>query len=347
MTAMDPRVLAVLSANGGLITYAQALDLGLSPGEVRRLKRQGHWVAMRRGVYTTRELWESLDDWRGRPRLIARAVVLTMRRAWVLSHNSAADELDLATLRPPVPLTHITRPGWTNAWTENGIGHHLARFRRDQVVEINGLQVLDAARTAVDIAREHGVMHGLVACDSAMRGGVTRSQLEAAYEIMEHWPGKRNIETSVALADPKAENPHESLGRHLVLEAGLEEPDCQFPVRTADGIKWCDVRVGNHIIETDGRIKYRSVAEGGVADEPADKVVWDEKKRQRFVADRGLVVTRVIWEDYWGRRRSEAIRRLRADHAESVQRFGHLLAPDLAREAAEIRATYGERRPAG
>jgi hypothetical protein len=343
---MDPRVLAAISARGGLITHAQALDLGLSPGEVRRLRRQGEWIAVRRGVYTTREFWESLDEWRGRPRLIARAVVMTMRRAWVLSHHSAADELDLATLNPPVPLTHITRPGWTNAWTENEVKHHLARFHPDQVVERNGVRVLDAARTAVDIAREHGVMHGIVACDSALRGGSSPADLARAHAIMEHWPGVRAVHTSVELADGRAENPHESLGRHLVIEAGIGKPECQFPVRTVDGIKWCDIRVGNQIVETDGRLKLRARAEGGVADVPAEQVIWEEKKRQRAVSDRRLVVTRVVWEDYWGRRRAEAIRRLQADHAESVERFGRDLAPELAAEAQEIRAAYGGRRPA-
>jgi hypothetical protein len=344
---MDPRVLSAMSADGGLITRARALDLGLSPGGIRHLLRRREWIPVRRGVYTSRELWESLDEWQGRPRLIARAVVLTMRRAWVLSHNSAADELGLATLRPPVPLTHITRPGWTNAWTENQVAHHLARFAPDQVVEINGVRVLDAARTAVDIAREHGDLHGLVACDSARRAGVSQAELVAAYGPMEQWPGVRAAYSSVALSDPRAENVHESLGRHLVLEAGIGEPDCQFPVRTIDGVKWCDIRVGNHMIETDGQVKFRPTADGGVADKPAHEVAWDEKKRQRLITDRGTVVTRVIWEDYWGRRRDEAIRRLQADHEESVRRFGHELAPQLAIEAAEIRARYGERRPTG
>jgi hypothetical protein len=344
---MDPRVLAAISANGGLITRAQALDLGVGPGQIRHLMRSGRWIAVRRGVYTTAEIWESLDEWRGRPRLIARAVVLTMKRGWVLSHNSAADELDLATLRPPVPLTHITRPGWTNAWTENQVAHHLAAFRADQVVDINGVRVLDAARVVADISREHGVMHGIVVGDSARRSGVSKAELLAACEIMEQWPGSVASKTCAELADPRAENPHESLGRHLVLEAGIGEPDLQFPVRTADGIKWCDILVGNHAIETDGKIKVQSVEEGGVAKRPASEVVWDEKKRERLVSDRNLVVTRVIWEDYWGRRRAEAIRRLQADHAESVRRFGRELAPDLAREAAEIRGQLGERRPTG
>lgn len=342
---MDPRVIAALSTNGGVITFAQLLDLGVSPGEVRQLRRRKVLHPLRRGIYTTTELWESLDEWSGRPRLVARAVILSVRRGWVLSHNSAADELALATLRPPVPLTHLTRPGWTNAWTENGVAHHLAGFSASEVVEINGVKVLNAARTAVDIAREHGVVHGMVACDSARRLGVTKAELVAAYQRMESWPGSRAIHTSVDLSDPRAENPHESLGRHLVLEAGIGDPDPQFPVRTADGIKWCDIRVGNHIIETDGRIKLRSKATGGVADD-VEQALWDEKLRERFVKDRRLVVTRVVWEDYWGRQRAHAVRRLQADHQESVRLYGATLDPELAREAEEIRAQYGDRRPA-
>ncbi|KAA1427576.1 type IV toxin-antitoxin system AbiEi family antitoxin domain-containing protein [Nocardioides antri] len=342
---MDPRVVAALSANGGVIRYAQLLDLGVSPGEVRHLKRRNVLHPLRRGVYTTTELWDSLDEWSGRPRLVARAVILTVQRGWVLSHNSAADELGLATLRPPVPLTHLTRPGWTNAWTENDVKHHLAGFAESQVVETNGVKVLGAARTAVDIAREHGVIHGMVACDSALRLGLEKSALIAAYDRMDKWPGRRSIVTSVDLADGRAENPHESLGRHLVVEAGIGEPDLQFPVRTADGIKWCDIRVGNHIIETDGRIKYRSKANGGVADD-VEQALWDEKQRERLVRDRRTVVTRVVWEDYWGRRRVEAVCRLRADHEESVRLYGRELAPELAEEAAAIRAAYGDRRPA-
>lgn len=342
---MDPRVLAALSDNGGVITYAQLLDLGVSPGEIRHLKRARVLMALRRGVFTTTRLWDSLDEWSGRPRLVARAVILTVKRGWVLSHNSAADELGMTTLRPPAPLTHLTRPGWTNAWTENGIKHHLAGFVAEQVVELNGVTVLDAARTAVDIAREHGVQHGMVACDSAMRLGVTKAELRAAYERMENWPGRRRIVTSVDLADGRAENPHETLGRHLVIEAGIGEPDLQFPVRTAEGVKWCDLRVGNHIIETDGRIKYRTRERGGVADD-VEQAHWEEKKRERLVKDRRLVVSRVVWDDYWGRRRKEAIRRLRANHAESVQLYGPELATELAEEAAAIRAQFGGRRPA-
>ncbi len=76
-----------------------------------------------------------------------------MRRAWVLSHDSAAHASEMAILTPEDPLVHVTRPGWTGAWTEFGVKHHLARYLPEQVVEVEWApHVLDLARTAVDIA---------------------------------------------------------------------------------------------------------------------------------------------------------------------------------------------------
>jgi len=335
---MDPRVIAAFATHGGVLSRDRLLDLGVAPSEIRRMVRQGHWVRVRRGVYTTTEIWEALDEYVGRPRLRARAAALQMRRGWVLSHDSSAHEQRMPILTPLEPFVHVTRPGFTNAWTENGVKHHLARFTESQRVIVDGRPMLDLARTAVDIARERGTKDGLVACDSAMRMGVTRGELQIAVEPMEDWPGSRAARLCVKLADPDADNVHESLGRELVYEAGIGTPDTQFPVRTSEGIKWCDIRVGNHIIETDGKIKVTSVADGGVATKSARDVIWDERKRERLVRDRRLVVTRVYWEDYRGERRQAAIRRLRADHADSVAQYGAVLDPELAREAEEIRA---------
>jgi len=341
---MDPRVIAAFATHGGVLSRDRLLDLGVAPSEIRRMVRQGHWVRVRRGVYTTTEIWEALDEYVGRPRLRARAAALQMRRGWVLSHDSSAHEQRMPILTPLEPFVHVTRPGFTNAWTENGVKHHLARFTESQRVIVDGRPMLDLARTAVDIARERGTKDGLVACDSAMRMGVTRGELQIAVEPMENWPGSRAARLCVKLADPDADNVHESLGRELVYEAGIGTPDTQFPVRTSEGIKWCDIRVGNHIIETDGKIKVTSVADGGVATKSARDVIWDERKRERLVRDRRLVVTRVYWEDYRGERRQAAIRRLRADHADSVAQYGAELDPELAREAEEIRARTVRRR---
>jgi hypothetical protein len=206
------------------------------------------------------------------------------------------------------------------------------------------LRALDLARTAVDIARERGVMHGVVACDAAMQRGVTRAELEASYAIMANWPGVRAAREAVALADPGAESVHESLTRLLVLEAGIGEPETQFPVRTAEDIKWCDLRVGNQIFEADGRIKVQSVQDGGVATASAEEVVWEERKRERLVRDERLGVARVYWEDHWGQKRVAALRRLRAEAADTAARYGPELDERLARDAELIRRQYGDRR---
>lgn len=334
---MDPRIVGAFGAHAGVLSRRRLVELGAAPAEIRRFVRNGQWVRVRRGIYTTAEIWAALDEHVGRPRLRARAAILQMRHGWVLSHDSSAHEQGMAILTPANPYVHVTRPGFSNAWTENGVKHHLARIADGQVIETNGSRVLDLARTAIDIARERGTMDGMVACDSAMRMGTPRSALQLAVAPMERWPGSRAARTCVSVADARAENPHESLGRHLVLEAGIGVPQTQFPVRTSQGVRWCDILVGNHVIETDGRVKYRSVADGGVATTSADEVAWEERKRERLVRDCGVVVTRIYWADYWGARRVAAIRRLQADHADAVARYGVELNPELARAAEAIR----------
>src|SRR4051812_14051295 len=138
-----------MASQRGLLTRSQALDAGLSPTTIRHLIRTGVFVIVRRGVYADGELWRSLDPYRGQHQLRTRAALLMMRRTWGTSHDSAAHEHELDLLQPPEPHVHITRPGWPKAWTENGVKHHLASFADAQVHELNGLRVLDLARTAL------------------------------------------------------------------------------------------------------------------------------------------------------------------------------------------------------
>lgn len=338
---MNTRARSKAATQGGLLTRRDALDAGMLPSEITASLRAGELVVVRRGVYADRAVWDALDAYRGRPRLEARAAVLMLQRGWVLSHDSSAHELQLEMLRPTDPHVHITRPGFTSAWTRYGVKHHYARFRPHQLVKLDGFPVLDMARTAVDIGREHGEWAGVVTCDSAMRHGVSRSALIEAYLPMNHWPNVTRARAAVDFADPRAESAAESLGRILVAELGVGEPDPQFPVAIETGIAWCDIRVGNHIFEVDGRIKYLPPERGGVASRRVEDVLWEEKKRERAIRAEGLGVSRILWEDYWGDRRREARARLRADVEETIARFGPKLSERLARQAAEIRAGRG------
>lgn len=334
---MHPGIHAWFSRQRGLITREQLLDLWASPLVIRHLVETERLVWVRRGVYADPVVWAAADEHVGKPLLLAHAAVLTMRRGWVLSHDSAAHAQGLEILTPDRPLAHITRPGLTNAWTSAGVKRHLARFRADQVVVVDGVPCLDLARTAVDIAREHGFRHGLAACDGALRMGVRREALWDAVAPMRHWRGAPAARNAIELADPGAQTVIESLGRELVLELGVGFPETQFPVQTSRGIAWCDLRVGNHIFECDGRKKYLPMDLGGVAERDVTEILKDEKQRQTLVCAEGLGMSRIVWADLWGDRRREAVARLRAEYAVTAQRFGDQLQPHLARNAEAIR----------
>ena len=336
---MDPRLCARINVNGGLVTRQEVLACGLTDDQIKRQLRAGVLVVVRRGVYARACEWEAWDDYVERPRQRARAAHLMTRTDHVLSHDSAAHELGLAILRPRNELVHITRPLCRAARTRNGVKHHGARYRPTQVVEVDGLPVLDAARTACDMAREHGIQGGLPTFDAAMRAGVTREQFRGALEDMAGWPDVLAPRACVDLADPGAESVAETLGRLLAKEVvGPDvEIETQFPVLTARGVMWCDLRVGCHVFEVDGRLKYQRRAEGGVAERPIEEVIWEEKGRERDVCAEGLGMSRIIWEDFWGRKRLQAVTRLHQDYSRTRQRLGDQLPRHLVEFAARMK----------
>lgn len=338
---MRPRLAALAATQSGLITRTQAVEAGYTERELRTCTSvQGPWAVVRRGVYVDRARWESLDERDERWRLRDRAAQLSTSVEHVLSHDSAARSLELPFLRPRTPLVHVTRPGVGGSRTEHGVKHHLSRLPPPQQATPDGLQVTGLARTALDLAREHGFETGVTACDAALQRGATFADLAAQLETMTCWPHITRARAAVEHADPGAESVGESLARLLVLELDLGPVQTQFAVRTSRGTAWCDLRVGCHVFEFDGRVKYLRTHEGGVAARPVTEVLWEEKRRQNDVCAAGLGMSRIIWDDLWGAQRSHALDRLRAEYAVTRQRFGARLPEHLARfdrEQAERR----------
>ncbi|MEN8675303.1 type IV toxin-antitoxin system AbiEi family antitoxin domain-containing protein [Nocardioides sp.] len=345
---MYARLAQVLASQGGLVTRTQALDRGLSPSRITQLLDTGALVWMVRGVYADGELHAGLDEFRGLPLLRVRATLLAKHHSWVLSHDSAALELGMPLIDPRVSLVHLTRPGFGAAWTRAGVAHHYGRFAAGELqTSETGYRHLSIARTAVDIAREHGELAGLVACDWSLRHGVERRALIEAYLPMSHWPGVIDVRAAVERADPRAESVAETLGRDLVEELGVGGVDVQFPLLLEGRPVWGDLRAGNHVFEVQGKVKYTPSGSGGVAERPITEVVWEEKKRSRLIRAEGLGLSEIIYQDFWGDRRAAALRRLRAEYDVSCDRFGADLHPRLAIQAAELRARFGRRDRAG
>lgn len=293
---MNDKTAAQMAAQSGLILRRQALACGLSAKQVNRLIHGGEWVTVRWGVYTTGALWASLDPYVGRPCLEARAAGMNMVVPHVMSHDSAAYLHELSILAARPRLVHVTRFGVLGHRTKHGVKHHKAPFTPEQIAFVGELPILDVPRTVADIAREHGLRHGVVAASSALRAGVGRRALEAAIVPMRNWRHVTVTRESVALADGRCENPGEALSMLVVKQLQLGEVEPQFGLRDGGRTAFADLRVGRHLVEFDGRAKYQREEDGGFAVCP-DEALWREKQRQDWMCGFKLGMSRLTWVD--------------------------------------------------
>lgn len=303
----------------GLITRSAALAAGMDDRELRRLVRRAELVRVRRGVYADAEQWAATEPFRERPMLRMRAAELVLlSRDYVFSHDSAAIAHGIGAPDPRNALVHVTRTKVHGDADRAGIKHHLAPYLDHQVTVIDGFRVLDLARTALDMAREHGLVAGVACCDAALRRGVTRAQLEAARKRMWCWPESRVMDAALDLTDPGAESWLESEGRCLVVGLDIGRPETQFGLTDGHRTVWCDLRVGRHVFEIDGAGKYEPDQTAG---QHPRAVLWKEKERQDFIGGFELGISRITSYDcHQGRAQAE--RRLHREFLDTCSRFG-------------------------
>lgn len=335
LAAMDPT--PPRGDPGPLLTRQSLLAQGRSEAELRAAaRRSGPLVVVRRGVYVDRSRWEAADE-DVRARWRDRAVHLTLKREHRLSHDSAARLWDLPLLQVDEPLVHVTRTGVRGSRVEHGVKHHLAHGLLGSTTHA-GVPTTGLARTALDLAREHGHRHGAVAAVDVLRRGVPHSDLESVAKSMWCWPESAAVRRALLYADPGCESPGEVLTLELVSSLGLGTPRTQVAVRLADGrVVWCDIVVGCHVVESDGKVKYARVEDGGVATRPPHEVAWDERRRERKLLELGLGVSRVVWSDHWGRARAAAADRLREEIRETHARTGTQLPAEIVELNARLR----------
>jgi hypothetical protein len=310
----------------------------MSDGQIRGQLRRGEWVTVRPGFYVTRDSWEanSLPGARASLEIIAAHRSLVEPHA--VSHTSAALLLGLPFLRPRRQLIHVTKLKGPRTRIRAGVKHHQARCLVPLTRVVGGFPVLSPARTALDIAREDGFAAGVAAIDAVRHHGTSLEELDWLLRQMQHWPFVTTARRAAAFSRPNAESIGESLTRILIDELDLGLPiEVQFELRDATGRARCDLRVGRHIFEFDGAMKYRPPERGGVASVDPDQVLMAEKHRQDWVCGFQLGMSRIVWDDLWGLRRERTKKRLRREYAATVARYGtdiSDLAPYLVRRRA-------------
>jgi hypothetical protein len=324
---MHPEIAALLGTAPHLVTRRRAIAAGMTERDVDRLVRTEAWVAVRRGVYAERSYVATLTTRSARQRLHDDAVALSTRIEHVRSHDSAAVVWGLAVPLPAVPVTHLTVPVPPGARSRpqrcrfrHGTKHHLAPYSAaDRPTVVDGVPVLGLARTAVDMAREHDLPAGVAAVDGALAAGVPRDDLKAVVDRMHCWPNLNRVRQAIDLGDGGAESLGESLARLLVIQLGRGRPQTQFGLRRDGRTGFADLRIGRHLFEFDGRMKYhRGFGDG----RPVEQIVWDEKVRQDWFCSYQLGMSRLVWADVMGPGTAAALVRLEREMAYTETRFG-------------------------
>jgi hypothetical protein len=194
---------------------------------------------------------------------------------------------------------------------------HRATLAPDDVCDVGGVLVTSVARTLVDVARRHTLVHSVAALDAALHARrLTTDELDAVLARCWNWPRIRRAHRAVRLADSRAESPLESVSRLVLMWAGVPTPDLQVTLVDENGVPrgrvdfyWDEFGVAG---EADGRAKY---------DERA--VLTREKYRQELLEDLGVVVLRWGWEDaVYGRAALRARCRRAFDRGSARDRSG-------------------------
>ncbi len=298
---MRPGLEGIITSQRGIFARWQAIGCGITPREFDRLaRRNGPWIKVRYGVYTTVDIWNSTDR-TGRLLLRDRAAALVCHPDAVLSHTSAARLLDLPLYGVDDELSHVTRCNDSQAGrTQAILKHHLGALDSSDIIVVDGLRVTSSERTVLDLAREYGFLTGVVAADAALRVGASRDILEAAGAQLGTAPGGPAALSVIAAADGRAETPIETLGRLVLINMGITDLELQHVVTFAEGgHAQCDIYAKelHHVFECDGRIKYKDQFDGFGNLITPDDVVWREKGREDKIRSQGLGMSRLTWPD--------------------------------------------------
>lgn len=269
--------------------------------------------------------WRVLRD-HEREFLQAYAVGVAAQKA-VLIGRSAASVLGIWTLPAagaPVTLANPAHPAPRRAQWPAEVEYRSMRIPPVDIQRVahghDALLTTTRARTAIDIARMHGVRHGVVAMDSLFahktlgEREIARVELEACIHRLAGKPGIAHARKALDWSSTLSESPYESLLRVILRERGITVQEQMWIGRFARP----DLLWGQLAIEIDGDIKF---------DENPKQAALEQVTRENWVRVQNYEFARV---QPW-----EILRR----EAEVVQQILELKERSLLLDAPKVPAT--------
>ena len=306
---MEGDLARIAAAQGGFCYRWQALECGYKPAEIDALLRQKLWRRVRRGAYTTPEIFGGLDA-PGLHLLTARAVVGNLDGPAVLSHVTAMAAHGVPLWGVDLRRIHVVRgPGVSTRHCAGVVHHHGGALTDAEVMEVGGLLVTRPERSLVDACRISSFEPGVVMADGARR--LDRFDVQLAYDVVDRqrdWSGSVTASRALAFSADGAQTIGESRSRILLARSGVPSPVLQFPVYDESGrltgISDMYVEEFDTLVEFDGMVKYgRELYERtGQLSLARDlgEVLWQEKRREDGMRDLGKEMIRLVWSELDG-----------------------------------------------
>ena len=253
-------------------------------------------MLVRRGAYVPAEVWSASSE---RDRYLIRmrafALVSSMRQVFCLESAAALYGADMLG-RWPTDL-HVLTDRTGGGSSRPGIRRHLLSDSM-AVQEIEGLLVTSPARTCGDFAVARPFESAVVTIDSMLRvlPALASADVQSALDGRGDARGIVRASRALEFSNGKSESVLESISRVAIHEMGFPAPVLQKEFRDAQGLIgfadfcWTKDRI---IGEADGAIKYLDERfRGG---RPADRVVYDEKRREDRMRRVGRGFARWDW----------------------------------------------------
>lgn len=269
---------------------------GLSERTVRKAATRGELLRVAPGVYCSSTAWAAADS---KDRQLALITAHRDRRSdAVYSHFSAAALLNLVVIGGFPEAIHVRSGSPSGGNRRPSIIVHSGRLSSDDVVEVNGILVTSAARTAADLGTAVGFRRATATADSGLSAELaTAGHYEGLATRLDGLPNSRSATKTLRFADSRSDSPGESMSRALIHELGFIAPDLQVAHPHDGGVDYVDFEWRDHKIigEFDGRVKYQRLEYLGSLS-PAEAVFKEKVREDRLRSEPNSMV-RWIWAD--------------------------------------------------